>query len=60
MVALAQSLEQFLKTKYPEKFERIKDGFIEEYEEIKEEYYAWCETDEGKKYLAGGEFFIDR
>ena len=31
-----------------------------EYEEIKHEYCAWCETEEGKKYIAGGEFFVDR
>lgn len=59
MIAIAQSLEQFLKTKYPEKLERVKSGFIEEYEEIKEEYYAWCDSCEGKKYTAGGEFFIE-
>lgn len=60
MVAMAQSLEQFLKVKYPERFESIKNGNMNEYEEIRDEYYAWCKTEEGKKYLAGGEFFIDR
>lgn len=59
MVALAQSLEQFLRTKYPERYERIKNGHIEDYDTIRDEYYVWCETDEGKKYVAGGEFFDD-
>ena len=56
MVELTLSLQKFLWEKYRDMFPVIMFGHVELFtKEIQEEYLAWCETDEGRKYLEGGE-----
>lgn len=55
MVRLTQSLQQWLWDNHPDKLPLIMFGHVELLtEEMYEEYIAWCQTDEGKKYLKGG------
>lgn len=55
MVEFTQSLERFLATHYPKEMVLIDFGHTELFtEQMKQEYLAWCQTDEGKTYLKGG------
>ena len=56
MVELTLSLQQFLWRKLRDILPLLMLGHVELFtKEIQAEYLAWCETDEGKKYLEGGE-----
>ena len=56
MVELTLSLQKFLWEKHRDILPLIMFGHVELFtKEIQEEYLAWCGTDEGKKYLEGGE-----
>lgn len=55
MVRLTQSLQQWLFDNHREKLSLIMFGHVELLtEEMYEEYLAWVQTDEGRKYLKGG------
>lgn len=58
MIHLTQSLTQFLFTYHRGILAQISFGHIELYtKKIEKEYIEWCKTEEGKKYLRGGEHF---
>ena len=55
MVILTQSLQQWLWQNHRELLPLIMFGHVELFtEEMQQEYLAWCQTDEGRQYLAGG------
>ncbi len=55
MVKLTLSLSQWLLKNHPEKLMLITFGHLEEFtDEMAKEYLEWCQTDEGKQYLKGG------
>lgn len=55
MVRLTQSLSHWLFENYKEKLPLIMFGHLELFtDEMKQEYFAWCKTDEGAKYLKCG------
>ena len=55
MVRLTESLRQFLTKNYPKELPLIALGHTELItEDMKKEYIAWCETEEGRSYLEGG------
>ena len=61
MVKLTLSLQHFLFEKHPDIVALLLFGHLELFtEEIQEEYIAWCATDEGKKWLQGGEEYEKR
>ena len=59
MVKLTQSLEHWLFENHKDKFALIAMfGHVELFtEEMEKDYMAWVGTEEGKKYLEGGEFY---
>lgn len=55
MVTMTQSMEEFLWRFHRDKIALISFGHTELFtEEIAKEYIAWCRSDEGREYLAGG------
>ncbi len=55
MVKLTQSLQQWLFENHKEIIPLIMFGHVELFtDEMREQYLAWCQTDEGKQYLKGG------
>lgn len=55
MVRLTQSLYHWLWENHKEIIGLIMFGHTELFTpEMEQEYLAWCQTDEGKKYLKGG------
>lgn len=55
MIELTQSLQHWLWVNHRDKIVLILFGHIELFtEEMNREYLAWCQTDEGRKYLKGG------
>lgn len=55
MVTLTQSLEHWLLENHPAKFPLILFGHTELFTpDMESEYLAWCQTDDGRKYLKGG------
>lgn len=55
MVKLTQSLRHWLWENHRDKLALIMFGHVEVItEQMKREYYEWCQTDEGKQYLEGG------
>lgn len=60
MIKLTQSLKQFLFQNYHDILTPLMFGHMELLTpEIYDEYLKWCKTDEGKKYLKGGECYND-
>lgn len=58
MVRLTQSLTEWLFRNYPEKIITITFGHLEDFTpEMQQEYLAWVQTDEGKRYLKGGDLY---
>lgn len=56
MVQLTQSLSHWLWENHKDKVALIMFGHIELFtEDMQREYIKWCNTDEGKKWLQGGE-----
>lgn len=55
MVKMTQSMQRFLWQFHRDIFHLIAFGHLELItQEMVDEYIAWCQTDEGKKYLKGG------
>jgi hypothetical protein len=55
MVTLTQSMEKWLFKHYPGDLPLIMFGHLELLTpEKRQEYMAWCETEEGRSYLKGG------
>lgn len=55
MVKLTQSLEQWLWINHRDLIPLLMFGHVELFtKEMQQEYLAWCQTEEGKKYLKGG------
>ena len=58
MVKLTQSMSKWLWDNHRDIYHLILFGHIELFtEEMKSEYLSWCQTEEGKKYLKGGECY---
>ena len=58
MIKLTQSLEHWLFENHRDKYALISFGHIEEFtEDMQNAYLEWCGTEEGKKYLEGGEHY---
>ena len=59
MVKLTKSLSQWLVNNgYQFELGLIMFGHVELFtKEMQEQYLEWIQTDEGKKYLEGGEFY---
>ena len=58
MVRLTQSLAEWLFRNYPGKIVTIAFGHLEDFTpEMQQEYLAWVQTDEGKRYLKGGDLY---
>lgn len=56
MVQMTYSLQVWLLRNYPETFVLVSFGHTYEFtEQMQQEYLAWCCTDEGKRYLVGGD-----
>lgn len=55
MPVLTQSLEVWLMNNHMDIIHLILFGHVELFtEEMQQEYFAWCKTDEGRQYLVGG------
>lgn len=55
MVKLTQSLEHWLWINHRDLIPLLMFGHVELFtKEMQQEYLAWCQTEEGKKYLKGG------
>lgn len=55
MVRLTQSLQEWLWRNHKDIIHLIMFGHIELVTpEMQQEYFAWCQTDDGKQYLKGG------
>ena len=60
MVKLTQSLRHWLKSNYPDKLTSISSGNLGDFTpEMKDAYFKWLETDEGKSYEWGGSKYHD-
>ena len=59
MVKLTKSLTQWLiNNGHQDKMALLMFGHVELFtEEMQKQYLDWVQTDEGKKYLQGGEFY---
>lgn len=58
MVRLTQSLTEWLFRNYPDKIITITFGHLEDFTpEMQQEYLAWVQTEEGKRYLNGGDLY---
>ena len=61
MIRLTQSLEHWLWENHRDIFALILFGHTELFtEEMQREYLAWCQTDDGKQYLKGGNKYDER
>ena len=55
MVRMTQSFEHWLFEFHKDIFTMVILGHLELLtDEMRKEYFEWCETDEGKQYLKGG------
>lgn len=55
MVRLTQSLSQWLWDNHKELIPLIMFGHVELFtDEMKQQYLAWCDMEEGRQYLKGG------
>lgn len=60
MVKLTKSLEHWLFENHTDLIPLIMFGHVELFtEEIQKEYFAWCQTEDGKRYLKGGDLYDD-
>lgn len=58
MVKLTQSLQHWLWENHRDKLHLILLGHVELLtEDMQKEYIEWCQTDEGKRYLKGGDMY---
>lgn len=57
-VKLTQSLQHWMWENHRDLLPLLYFGHVEVFtEEMEEQYIAWCNTEEGKKYLEGGECY---
>lgn len=60
MVVLTQSMSKWLWDNHRDIYGLVLFGHVELVtEEMAEEYIKWCKTEEGRKYLKGGECYKD-
>lgn len=60
MVKMTESMKQWLWINHRELIPLIGFGHLELFtDEMKEQYIAWCRTEEGKQYLKGGAKYRD-
>lgn len=58
MIKLTCSLAHWLVVNHPEVYALITFGHIELFTpEMQSEYIEWCKTEEGKRYLVGGDLY---
>lgn len=58
MVTMTYSFKHWLAIFYPDLFAKISFGGLECFTpQMKQEYFAWLQTDEGKRYLKGGDLY---
>ena len=58
MVKLTQSMSKWLWDNHRGIYPLILFGHLELFTgEMQSEYLSWCQTEEGKKYLKGGEYY---
>ena len=58
MFKLTCSLKHWLAVNYPENFALITFGHVELFTpEMQTKYIEWCKTEEGKRYLVGGDLY---
>lgn len=58
MIKLTQSLNKWLFDNHKEILPLIILGHLELFtEEMQEEYLQWCKSEEGRKYLVGGQYY---
>lgn len=58
MVKLTQSLQHWLWENHRDKLHLILLGHVELLtKDMQKEYIEWCQTDEGKRYLKGGDMY---
>lgn len=58
MVKLTQSLSVWLFNNHPMELAPIMFGHTELFTpEMNQDYLAWCQTSEGKRYLKGGDLY---
>lgn len=58
MVTLTQSMEHWLCTYHSDLITPIMFGHVELMtDELCREYIEWCKTDEGRRYLKGGDLY---
>lgn len=59
-VRMTASMEHWLFVNHPEILPLIGFGHLELFtDEMKGEYLKWCATEEGKRYLVGGDLYHD-
>ena len=60
MVKLTKSLQYWLFKNHPDLISSIMFGHVELFaEEMQKEYVEWCKTEEGKRYMKGGNLYED-
>lgn len=60
MVKLTKSLKHWLYKNHPDLISPILFGHVELFtEEMNKEYMEWCKTEDGKRYLEGGDLYDD-
>lgn len=60
MVKLTKSLKHWLYVNHPELISSIMFGHVELFtKEMQKEYLAWCQTEDGMRYLKGGDLYED-
>ena len=58
MIKLTCSLKHWLVVNYPKIYVLITFGHVELFTpEMQAEYIEWCQTEEGKRYLVGGDLY---
>lgn len=58
MIKLTCSLNHWLAVNYPNDFILITFGHVELFTpKMQAEYIEWCKTEEGKRYLVGGDLY---
>ena len=61
MIQLTQSMAKWLWDNHRDIAGLIMFGHLELFtDEMEEQYLEWCKTDEGRKYLKGGECYIEK
>ena len=60
MVKITKSLQHWLFKNHPELLPLIMFGHVELFtEEMQEKYIEWCKTEDGKRYMKGGDLYDD-